>query len=97
MFENEEMWDGTYAIRATGAGGKIAGHVIVSTTNGVRTEDWYLITQAPQGGNYVPYIWPSSSDPDITYRFERTGGPGSPPNYGSGVSNVLYRSTPTQI
>ena len=97
MYENEEFTDGTYAIRVPSAGGKIAGHIIVSTTNGVRTEDWYLITSAPGGGNYVQYIWPGPNDADLTYRFDRTGGPGGAPNYGAGVSNVLYRSVPQQV
>lgn len=96
MYENEEFAEGLYTIRAPAAGGKIAGSISVSVTNGVRTEDWYLITSAPGGGNYVQYIWPGPNDPDISYRFERTGGPGTP-NFGAGVSHVLFRAVPQQI
>lgn len=94
----EEFGDGTWAIVQPGPNGKEVGTLIVSTLGGGgKQEDWYLITQVPNGSNYDVYVWPDSNHTDMAYRFIRTGAPGNPPSYGSGVSTVGWRHQPTQI
>ena len=94
MYDNEEFAEGTYCIRAPHASNKIAGHILVTVSGGVRTEEWNLVTSASGNDNtFANFTWLSQAAPDLSYQFERVT---NPPNYGS-LSTDTWRHTTQKL
>lgn len=93
MYETEEFSEGWWIIHRPD--GKVVGKINVTASGNGKQEDWHLVTSVPPGNStHAVYIWPSSGNPDVTMRFERSS---SEPSFPTGTGSDVYRHQADQI